>query len=344
MLFSSVAAAADWQANDLVVVHVGDGSTTLANSGGPISLLEVNQSGGVVQTIGIPSGSAGLQISGTATSEGQLAWNADGQSLTLAGYVPPFTGSGSLSSRSSVQAPRGFVTVDSHGVVSSTTTLSGAYSGQNIRSGFASGSAAWFAGSGSAAGNGLTYFNGSTVSTIQGVNSRVVGYFNGDLYYSTGSGTQGIYKYAGLPTAAATSSAFLTGVTGQGTSPYDFFFSPDGNALYVADDAVGVQKFIKSGSTWTLAYDFTDPASVTTSKAYGLAVDFSGANPMVYWTTPDNLYAAIDGGAAAQGISILPAGANYAFRGLELVPEPSALGILAVGAVVLLSSRRWLRR
>ena len=335
-----VTSAADWQVNDLVLVRVGDGTTTLANTAGPLSLLEVSQAGFLVQTIGVSSGSGGLQISGTATSEGQLVMNAGGQSFTLAGYVPPFTGSGSLSGRTAAQAPRGYVTVDSHGTVSSATTLSGAYSGQNIRSGFASGSTAWFTGSGTAAGSGLTYSDGSSVSTIQGVNSRVLGYYNGNLFYSTGSGTQGIYKYAGLPTTATTSSAFLTGVTGQGSSPYDFFFSPDGNTLYVADDAIGVQKFTKSGSTWTLAYNFTDPATVTGNKAYGLAVDFSAANPVVYWTTPNDLYAATDAGAAAEGVSILSAGANYAFRGLEVIPEPSSLAILALGAVVLLNSRR----
>jgi len=125
-----VTSAADWQIGDLMVVRVGDGTTTLANTAGPISVLEVSQAGSLVQTIPVPSVSGGLQVSGTATSEGQLLLNAGGQSLTLAGYVPPFTGSGSLSGRTSTQAPRGYVTVDSHGTVSSTTTLSGAYSGQ----------------------------------------------------------------------------------------------------------------------------------------------------------------------------------------------------------------------
>jgi hypothetical protein len=325
---------------DLLVVRVGDGTTTLGNTQGPISILELNSSGGLVQpALGIGSGSGGLQVSGSATSEGQLVRNADGNSWTLAGYVPPFTGSGSLSSRTSAQAPRGYLTISSSGTASSVTTLSGTYSGQNIRSGFASGSSLWFAGSGTAAGSGIVNFDGSTATTIQGVNSRVLNYNSGNLFYSTGSGTQGIYKYSGTPTSPVTSTAFLTGVAGQGTSPYDFVFSPDGNSLYVADDGIGVQKFVFNGSAWALAYNFTDSASA--NKAYGLAIDFSGANPVLYWTSPTDLWSATDAGAGAAGTSILSAGANYAFRGLDMVavPEPSALSFLGLGLLALVGRR-----
>src|ERR1035441_9513943 len=93
-------AQAQFTPGDLVVVRVGDGVNALANSTGPISLLELNTSGTLVGSpIGIPSGTGGLQISGTATSEGQLLLNADHTALTLGGYVPPFTGSGSPSGR-----------------------------------------------------------------------------------------------------------------------------------------------------------------------------------------------------------------------------------------------------
>lgn len=327
----------------LLVVRVGDGVTTLANSAGPLSLLEVNSGGSLIQSaLTVPSGNGGLQVSGTATSEGQLVRNANGTSWTLGGYVPPYTGSGSLSSRTSVQAPRGYLSVDGSGVLSSVTTLSGTtYSGQNIRSGFTSGSATWFTGSGTGAGSGLVYFDGvSTPSTIQGINSRVLGYYNGDLYYATGSGTVGLYKYSGLPTTATASSPFLTGVTGQGTSPYDFAFSPDGNTLYVADDGIGVQKFTFNGSAWSLAYNFTD--GLASNKAYGLAVDFSDlANPVVYWTSPTDLWKITDSGSGGVGSSILSAGANYAFRGLDIsvVPEPSTWTLFGVGAAL-----AWWRR
>ena len=344
LFFSAAVAQAQFTAGDLVAVRVGDGTTTLASSGGPISLLELNTSGTVIGSpVTIPSGSSGLQISGVATSEGQLVLNADHTALTVAGYVPPFGGSGSLSGRSAANAPRGYATIDYNRTVSAVTTLTGTYSGQNIRSGFASGSGLWFTGSGTSSGSGLVYYNGASSSTIQGINSRVLGYYGGSLYYSTGSGTTGIYKYSGLPTSATTSTAFLTGVTGQGTTPYDFALSPDGDTLYVADNNLGVQKFTFNGSTWTFDYNFTDSAA-STDKAYGLAVDFSEANPILYWTTPTDIWKATDTGVGAAGTSIFSSGANYAFRGLDFapepVPEPSACALIGLGLAGLWSFQR----
>jgi hypothetical protein len=341
---AATAAHAQFTAGDLAVVRVGDGVNALASSAGPISLLDVSTAGLIQSTVNIPSGSGGLQISGTATSEGQLVLNADGQSFTVAGYVPPYGGSGSLSGRSSANAPRGYATVGVNGTVSSVTTLTGTYSGQNIRSGFVSGSGAWFTGSGTSSGSGLIYYNGTSSSTIQGANSRILDYYGGNLYYSTGSGTVGIYEYTGLPTSATTSTAFLTGVTGQGSSPYDFVLSPNGNTLYVADDGIGVQKFSLISGSWTFDYNFTDGLSA--NEAYGLAVDFSGANPTLYWTSPTNVWEATDTGSAAVGTSILTAGTDYAFRGLDLVPtpEPSTFALAGCGLAALVGFRRWKSR
>ena len=215
-LLSSLAVSrAQFTAGDLVVVRVGDGTTTLANSTGPISLLELNTSGTMIGSpISVPSGTGGLQISGTATSEGQLVLNANHTALTLAGYVPPFTGSGSLSGRTAAQAPRGYVTIDYNRNVSATTTLPGSstYSTDNIRSAFASGTSLWFSGSKNGSPSGVVYYNGTSASSVSNVNSRVLNDFNNNLYYSTGSGVTGIYKYSGLPTTSTASTAVIAGV------------------------------------------------------------------------------------------------------------------------------------
>jgi len=330
--------AAPFTAGNLILVQVS-GTT---NAAGPVSFVELTSSGSTVQTLSVPSGNGGAQISATASSEGQIALNASGDSWTLAGYVPPYTGSGSLSSRTGAQAPRGFVTVATSGSVSAAATqlpptASGTtvYSAQNIRSGVQSGNDSWFGGSSSGSHvSGIVTASGTSLSTqVQNVNTRNVQIINGDLYYSTGSGVQGLYKYTGLPSGTATSTAFLTGVANQGTNPYDFALSTSGSTLYVADAGIGVQKFTFNGSAWTHAYNFT-VSGVTTNAAFGLGVVWSTANPTLYWTSPTNVYTAVDAGIAALGTSIYSISSTTgALRGLDVVPvpEPSAIALAGLG-------------
>ena len=330
-------AQAQFAATNLLLLRVGDGTSTLTNNTGPISLLEITRSGTVVQTINIATNS--LQISGNATSEGQMSLSPDGSILTIAGYVPPFAGSGSLSSRAATNAPRGYVTVNASGTVSSSTILSNAYSADNIRSGVTvDGSAFWFTGS-AGSGSGIMAFSGGATNQLADINSRVIKVYNNSLYYSTASGTQGIYSISGTPTSSnAAPVSVLTGVVGQGTSPYDFALSADGNTMYVADDGIGVQKFTNNGSAWSLAYNFTN--SLASSRAFGLEVLF-GATNEIFWTSTNNVWSALDEGFATNATSIYTPGANYALRGLEatVVPEPSTYALLALSGAGLAAYR-----
>ena len=332
-------AQAQFAATNLLLFRVGDGTNTLTNSTGPISLLEITRSGSVVQTINIATNS--LQVSGTATSEGQMSLSPDGSILTIAGYVPPFAGSGSLSGRAATNAPRGYVTVNASGTVSSSTILSNAYSTDNIRSGVTGdGSAFWFTGS-SGSGSGIMAFSGGATNQIADINSRVIKIYNNDLYYSTGSGVRGIYRISGTPTSSnAAPVSVLTGVSGQGSSPYDFALSADGNTMYVADDGIGVQKFTFDGSAWSLAYNFTNSLALASPQAFGLDVLF-GATNQVLWTSPTNVWSALDEGFATNATSIYTTGANYALRGLEatVVPEPSTYALLALAGAGLAAYR-----
>ena len=184
---------------------------------------------------------------------------------------------------------------------------------------------------------------------IQGgiANTEVVNIENGNLYFSTTKGTggsaPGIYAFTGLPTTAAAATAVIVGVIGQGTSPYDFAISPDGLSAYVADGTDGVQKFTKSGSTWSLAYNFT----ATGEGLTGLAVNF-GATNSVYAVSPTALWSVADSGAGGAMTSIATAGTDYAFRGLEFaptpVPEPSSVTLMVVLGIAGLFGFAWRRR
>jgi len=330
-------AQAQFASTNLLLLRVGDGATALTNTTGAISLLELTRSGTVVQTINVATNS--LQVSGNATSEGQMSLSPDGSILTIAGYVPPFAGTSSLSSRSAANAPRGYVTVNASGTVSASTILSNTYSTDNIRSGVTvDGSAFWFTGS-PGVGSGIMSYSGGATNQMADINSRVVKIFNGNLFYSTGAGVQGIYSISGTPTSSnAAPVSILTGVTGQGTSPYDFALSPDGNTMYVADEGIGVQKFTFSGSAWSLAYNLTN--GLGSSRAFGLEV-FFGATNEIFWTSPTNVWSVLDEGFATNATSIYTPGANYAIRGLEatVVPEPSTYALLALSGVGLAAYR-----
>jgi hypothetical protein len=326
-----------FSAGDLIVSVSGDGTSALSSSGNALTLQEFTTSGTAVGSLI----NTGVLVSGTATSEGAVTISPDGTTLTVAGYSTASTGTGSLSSRTDTLAPRQFNTINVASGTAGTPVAVGTFSGNNIRGAVTSGSNTWLVGG----TNGTVLYNGSLpVTTIQSTsaNNRVVSVQNGNLYYSTGSGTAGIYSLGNSPTTATAPTAVLTGVAGQGSSPYDYAFSPDGKTLYVADSTAGVQKFTLSGSTWSLAYNITS----TTTGITGVAVDFSGTNAVVYAVNPTNLYSFTDLGAGGAFSSIATAGTNTAFRGLEItpqaVPEPATYGIVLLGAGILLIRRRHL--
>ncbi len=332
---------------NLVVLRVGDGNT-LANTGNGFSLLELSNTGTTLQTIVIPAtgASSGLQLSGTATSEGALSLSGDGTKLVFTGYSTPFTGAGTLTTRTAAQAPRAYATVD---LATSAYTFGGtfgtSYSANNIRSATTTDGVNFY-GAGGVNGTVLAQ-NNVTIQTAN-ASTRVIQSIGGDLYYSLGSATGGgIYKIAGSPTTATAATPFITGVVGQGISAYGFAISPgaltSSSVAYVADNTLGVQKFTYNGTAWSLAYNITTASTGLT----GLGVDFSGANPVIYTNNPLNVYKFTDLGSTGAATSLASTSGTNAFRGLAFVtpvPEPGTVLAISAAAIAFVGALRRRRR
>lgn len=346
LLIASLSAHAQFTAGNLVVLQEGTGAAALTSAGTAIFLNQYTTGGTLVNAVAIPTtGSTALVNSGSATSEGGLSLSSDGQYLVLAGYNVA-AGTASVASSTGTAAPRGVATVDASGAYNLAATSTTAFSGNNIRSGTSDGAGNYW----SVGGNtGTAYLGTGTPAVVQSssVNNRIIQDIGGSLYFSTGSGTRGIYSIVGTPTTASSATLLFSSST-TASSYYDFAFNAAKTIAYVADDtaAGGIQRWDLISSVWTLSY--TLGTGVANIGARGLAVDFSGGTPIVYATTAeasaDRLISITDTGAGSTATTLATAGANTIFRGLDFaptaVPEPSTLALGGLGLATIGFFRR----
>lgn len=337
-------------AGNLAVEQLGNGlspgASALSSAATPIFIDEFTTAGAPVQTIPI-NGVSALTDTGTGTSDGSLTRSTDGSVLTFAGYNLAAGTAGVTGS----SASRGVGVVNANGQYSQAATSSSDFLANNTRSAVSDGNNHWVTGTGSGTSGGLWYSVGGAAPsqiTTAGGNFRNVNIFNGNLYYSTGSGTSGIYAFIGIPTAAATGSLLFA--TGSGSSPYDFALNAAGNIAYVADDRTtalgGIEKWIFNGSAWSLSYTLAVGTGV---GARQLTVDWSNpANPVIYATTGEvsanRLVDVTDTGSGALFATLATADVNTVFRGVDftptITPEPSTLALGGLGATVIAFFRR----
>ena len=356
-----------------MVVTVGNG-TTLSGNATAGALYEYNATtanqAAPIQTIALPTtvsgGNYALTFSGSASSEGFLTLSTDGRDLTLAGYYAAVGTATPQSSAASV-INRVVGRVDMNGNIDTTTALSDAYNGSNIRAAVSTdGTSLWTTGNGgsgqgSSAGNRYTTLGSTTSIQLNSStsNNRVNNIANGQLYTSAGSGTiAGVATVGtGVPTTTGQTLTILPGMptTTTGHSSYDFWFR-NANTLYVADDGAataggGIQRWdFNSGSgTWALTYTLLNNGTTTTG-CRGLAgfIDASGNVELFATTsistTANTLIEVTDTGVwTGTDIVLATAPTGDAFRGVELIPEPSGLALAGLGLLVLAAYRR-LRR
>ena len=349
LLGSLAALAGPFTPGNIVVVRVGvPSASALTSAAAPVFLEEYTIGGGLVQTIALPTTASGanktLTMSGSSTSDGNLNLSVDRAYLTLTGYDAAIA-TPAVTATASTANNRVVAVVDASGNVNTTTALTDAYSGSNIRSAVTTnGTDIWLAGTANpTATGGPRYTTKGATTTTQLLstitNVRSVSIYNGQLYCSSATGTYlGVSSIGtGLPTTSGQTITYLPGFPTVASSPtqgpYGFEINPgSGNTIYVADDRTvanggGIQKWTLAAGTWSLAYTIA-PGGTFGSR--GLAVDWRTTTPKIYATTTDNnLVAIIDNGSAATSVTtlLIAAGTNTVFRGVAFAPGTPALPV-----------------
>ena len=338
--------AAPFTMGNVVIYRIGDGASSLVNTGNPVFLDEYTPAGSLVQSVALPTTVSGankrLVSSGTATSEGLLTRSADGQYLILTGYdvTPPHTGS--LSSATGATVNRVIGRVNAAGTVDTSTALADYASGNNPRSAVSSdGTKLWMAG-----GTGGVRFatlgatTSSDVSTTV-TNLRQLGIAGGQLFVTTSSGSAVRLGTVGtgLPETTGQTITNLTGIPTSG-SPYAYFFADldagvaGVDTVYIADDTNaagtgGIRKFSLVGGTWT-----ANGIAGTHSDSYRGLMGVVNAGTVTLYATRKGGSAAAGGGELVNFVDatgynatitatptlLATAAANTAFRGVALAP------------------------
>ncbi|GEM_PF-1847938 len=337
--FVPPAQAADFTADNLIVERMGDGTAALGSGATAVSLVEYSPTGTEAQVINLPTtGADRLTDAGSSTSNGYLG--SQGAYLAVPGYnVDAGTASvaNANSKVTSIFGVNGSVTTRTLHPADATI-----FGGSNYRSAWPVDSNKFYAaGTGSTTTGGVWYYDGSAFSQLLSGNIRIVGIYAGQLYYSTGSGTQGIYKVGtGTPTSTAAPSLFQAS-----TSPYGFvIFDTDNDTqpdiLFIADDgtgaAAGLRRFDwNSGSSiWVETYSrrlvaatgLLTTATSSVISVRGLTGSYSGGTATLYATTTETsnnrLVKIVDDGTTTPTTftTLAQAGANRAFRGVAFAP------------------------
>ncbi|MGI4760966.1 MAG: hypothetical protein ACRYF0_09690, partial [Janthinobacterium lividum] len=331
-LGAPLASQAQYTPGNLVVLQVGDGAVSSANTA-TTALLEYTPSGVLQSTIRLNAlGSNKLTNTANGNSEGMLTLSADGRYLLTTGYDAVVGTAAATATAAAV--PRTIARISSNQNVDISTALPDAFSTNTIRSAASvDGSAFWVAGDGTLR-YALAGASSSSVLSTTVSNIRVVRIVRGSVYFSTGAGTRGIYLLGPSSTTSSGQVATLLIGTGATSSPYSFVLldrssavaGPD--AAYIADDLNGIQKWAFDGSTWTNVGTITQAARGLTGtvnpdgsvQLYATTRTSAGGNALVA-VLDTNPYTAPPSTTSLNSSNTrATAQQNYAFRGVDFAP------------------------
>jgi hypothetical protein len=231
LLISTQLLSQSFSPGNIVVLRIGDSSSTLGTTGNTLAVDEFTTSGTFVSSHTLPKTGTNAICLGTATSEGALSLASNGLSINFFAYKTAAPYSSTLNTTASSIVNRVVVSINSSGSISLPTLTANKFSGGNVRCVASDGSNFWGAGSNTGICWGNSLSNIDTVVSSSSTSIRSINIFGGQLYYTTASGTTGIWRAGNnTPTNSGnTSQPFLkTSGTGTGTvSPYGFAINTD---------------------------------------------------------------------------------------------------------------------
>lgn len=308
---------------NLVVLQVGDGTSTLGPTAAPVSVVEFTTAGVQVGSpLALPSTTVpgtfnlgNFSLGGAVKTEGGLRLSADGHYLTAIGYdaaVGTAGGSGvggvgsntTISNSASTVINRVIARIDaskSAAGIDTTTRLSDAFNQDSVRSVISSdGSQFWAGGKASDSSGGIRYVGslGATTSTsVVSTEVRQVTIAADRLFAATTTAINGVGNNVPPPTAASSLSSL--GVSPSNPNSY-VFLDRDPNVgatglngldtLYVANANVGSAllkyEWDPSTSTWVARGTVSNSGTVggTNSGLFGLAAQIRANGVNLYAT------------------------------------------------------------
>jgi hypothetical protein len=349
-----IASAAPITFGNFVLLRVGDGSTALNTAATAVFLDEYTPTGSLVQTINVPTATAGsnrrLTMAGSGITEGSLTISPDGRYIAFGGYDAAVA-TASVATTAAATNNRVVGILDAiTGTLDTSTAYTAAFNLQAIRGTTTDGTNVWAVGGTSGVqATTIGAVGTATPLSTTPTNLRRIEIFNGQLYIgAAAAGFQGVSAVGtGVPTISGQTTTLLSGFSGT-QSTYDFWFA-NPTTLYVADDRAvgsggGIQKWTQTAGVWSLAYTMSTGTGAVAVR--GLTGEFVGGTAILYATstqTANNTFVRVtDTGASSPYTVLATSGTNQLFRGIERIaaPEPSTIVLLSIGALFLRRRRQ----
>lgn len=347
-----------FQPGQLAVLRAGDGLVKQHLKQAPIFIDQFDPktfSDAPSFSVAIPTnGVNSFFFNSHAATEGVLSRSADHRFLVFAGY-----GGVNLLEKPGVPSlldiDRGFCTVDAAGKIQTLLYKPAGSTAKINPRGAASDGKNNFWGCGNA--QATLYFNPVSQKTplefAAVPNTRAMRIIDAVLYAtlngpdaiaidSEAGAEPGIYEFVDTagnplpqPQQADAKIKLLVPAATNYTKISGFDLNSEKTIAYLADTAAGIQKYVKVGAGWKLAYSFAIPQNIPEADnhaagCFGLAVDFSGSAPVIYATTTEGyggtvnsnrVVRIVDTGATASVSTVAQChNANIAFRGIDFTP------------------------